>query len=96
MYYLDTSYSGLLRNPIKSLVLVPNLLNQTILFGSNLLAFACQQITPSTAGNKFIIEHLRYRETNVHQTEGLTTRVHPEELQAFWLLLLGPETCNLE
>lgn len=96
MYYSDTSYYGLLRNPIKSVVLVPNLLNQTILFESNLFTFACQQITPSLVGNKFIIEHLRDRETNVHQTEGLTIRVHPEVFEVFQLLLLGPKTCNHE
>ena len=33
VYHSDTSHCGLLRNPIKGLVLVPNLLNQTILFG---------------------------------------------------------------
>lgn len=96
MYHSDTSYCGLLRNPIKSLVLVPNLLNQTILFGSNIFSFACQQITPSLVGNKFIIEHLRNRETNVYQTEGLTIRVHPEEFEVFQLLLLDPKTCNHE
>ena len=96
VYYSDTSYCGLLRNPIKSLVLVPNLLNQAILFGSNLFAFACPQITPLLVGNKFIIEHLRDRETNVHQTEGLMIRVHPEEFEVFSLLLLDSKTCNHE
>lgn len=42
-----------------------------ILFGSNLVAFVCQWITPAASlvtGNESKTEHLRYGEPNVHHT----------------------------
>lgn len=70
-----------------------------ILCRSNLVAFACQLITPtapSVVGNKSLkTEYLKSGEPNVQHTKGQPIRMHSEELEFFRYHHLDLKTLNL-